>query len=64
MNYHYKNNGFLTPQIASVAQTIVNVMSSDFTKLLKIAMYVKHQPEAHLRTLKNKHNPKDYLWSW
>ena len=35
MNYHYKNNGFLTPQIASVAQTIVNVMYSDFTKLLK-----------------------------
>ena len=35
MNYQYKKNGFLTPQIASVAPTIVNVMYSDFTKLLK-----------------------------
>ena len=35
MNYHYKNNGFLTPQIAVVAPTIVNIMYSDVMKLLQ-----------------------------
>ena len=31
----YKTNAFLTPQIASVAVTIVNVAYSDFTKIWK-----------------------------